>query len=72
MESQDHEIMKSEKKVRPPQAGEPVLVRIQPAALDAIDAWRVKQTDVPSRAEALRRLTALALEVEAVKKGKKR
>jgi hypothetical protein len=71
MESQDHEIMKSEKKVRSPQAGEPVLVRIQPAALDAIDAWRIKQADVPSRAEALRRLAVVALEAEAKKKGKR-
>jgi len=68
MESQDHEIMKSEKKVRSPQTGEPVLVRIQPAAIDAIDAWRAKQPSLPSRAEAIRRLTAFALEAEANKK----
>jgi hypothetical protein len=68
MESQADEIMKSEKKARSPQIGEPVLVRWQPAPLDALDFWRSKQPDLPSRSEAIRRLVALALEAEANKK----
>jgi len=65
MESQAYEIMKSAKKTRAPQTGEPVLVRWQPAPLDAIDVWRAKQPGLPSRSEAIRRLVAIALEAEA-------
>ena len=41
--------------------GEPILVRIQPDQLGALDGWRVKQDDVPSRPEAIRRLVEMAL-----------
>jgi hypothetical protein len=69
MESQHHEVMKSGKKTRPPQTGEPVLVRLQPDQMAALDNWRRGQEDLPSRAEAIRRILA---EAEAAKKGKKR
>jgi hypothetical protein len=55
------EIMKSEKKTRAPKTGTPVLVRIQDQPLAAIDDWRRQQQDMPSRAEAIRRLLAKAL-----------
>jgi hypothetical protein len=48
-------------KRRPPQTGELIGVRIQPQPLALIDAWRRKQSDLPSRAEAIRRLVEYAL-----------
>jgi hypothetical protein len=53
--------MKSAKKKRPPETGEPVLVRMQAKPLAALDEWRRKQDDLPSRAEAMRRLVEQAL-----------
>jgi hypothetical protein len=50
--------MKTRKK-RPAQTGELVGVRFQPDPLAALDEWRRKQTDLPSRAEAIRRLVEL-------------
>lgn len=41
--------------------GTPVQVRLQPRQLAAVDKWRSKQPDVPSRPEAVRRLISLAL-----------
>ena len=55
------EIMKSAKKSRPPKTGEPVLVRLQDEPLQSVDEWRRKQPDLPSRAEAIRRLVEQAL-----------
>jgi hypothetical protein len=52
--------MKTRKK-RPPQTGELIGVRFQPSPLGAIDQWRRKHQDLPSRAEAIRRLVDLAL-----------
>lgn len=46
---------------RSAQTGELVGTRFQPDLLGAIDAWRGAQPDLPSRPEAIRRLTALAL-----------
>lgn len=39
-----------------------VLVRMKPQELADLDAWRLRQGDQPSRPEALRRLSKLALE----------
>jgi hypothetical protein len=52
------EIMKS---ARPAGAGMPVLVRLQPPLAERIDKWRASQRDLPSRAEALRRLAEIGL-----------
>lgn len=41
-------------------------MRLDPETLAEIDEWRRKQDDLPSRAEAIRRLVAIAL------KGRKR
>jgi hypothetical protein len=41
--------------------GAPVLVRLQPEALDGLDAWRAGEKDAPSRPEAIRRLLEKAL-----------
>lgn len=37
------------------------MVRLQPTGLLALDSWRKKQTDLPSRPEAIRRILELAL-----------
>jgi hypothetical protein len=40
---------------------EPVLVRLKPSMAQLVDAWRRDQVDLPTRAEAIRRLAAMAL-----------
>lgn len=40
--------------------------------LAKLDDWRRQQPDLPSRTEAIRRLTAAGLEAEAKKKGGKK
>ena len=54
----------NKKAPRPVGRGVQVVVRWQPAALSALDAWLVKQKDWPSRAEAIRRLVDIALNAE--------
>jgi hypothetical protein len=49
---------------RADQAGTMVGVRLQPAPLADLDAWREKQPDLPSRPEAIRQLLKLALNME--------
>jgi hypothetical protein len=39
----------------------PVMVRLSLAQAEAIDEWRRKQKDIPSRPEAIRRLVDLAI-----------
>jgi hypothetical protein len=41
---------------------EPVLVRLKPSMAQLVDAWRRDQVDLPTRAEAIRRLAAMALQ----------
>lgn len=48
------------KKKRPNQTGQPVMVRLQPNQLSALDAWIGHQHPKPSRPEAIRRLVAHA------------
>jgi len=43
-------------------------MRVSPTFIKEIDDWRRQQPDLPSRNEAIFRLTALALEAEANKK----
>ena len=45
--------------------GTPVLVRLQPPGIEAVDNWRRKQADIPGRPEAIRRLVELGLKVKA-------
>jgi hypothetical protein len=40
----------------------PVMVRVPTAQIGAIDAWRRKQKDIPTRPEAIRRLAEIGLE----------
>jgi metal-responsive CopG/Arc/MetJ family transcriptional regulator len=54
--------IKQTRKPRPPAPGEQVVVRLQPDLLSKIDKWRRNQLDLPSRAEAMRRLADKALE----------
>lgn len=39
--------------------------RFQPTLLDAIDTWRKKQDDLPTRPEAVRRLVELGMTYKA-------
>lgn len=47
--------------------GKPVVVRMNPSALAALDAWRRAQADLPTRPEAIRRLVDKALTTAPVK-----
>lgn len=49
----------SSRKCRASETGVPVVVRLQPDALAKLDAWRRRQTDMPTRPEALRRMAGL-------------
>ena len=51
------------KRKRPEQAGTPVMVRLQPADLAALDAWIAAQGDQPSRPEAVRALIRKAMDL---------
>jgi hypothetical protein len=59
------------KRPRPPAAGIPVFVRLQPKQLKAIDALRREHENLPSRPEMIRRLVERDLRTEAVRKGTK-
>jgi metal-responsive CopG/Arc/MetJ family transcriptional regulator len=48
-----------QKKVRAPETGTPVMVRMQSDLLDMLDAWRREQPDIPTRSEAIRRMVEL-------------
>ena len=48
---------------------EPVLVRLKPSMAQLVDAWRRDQVDLPTRAEAIRRLAAMALKAEQIAGG---
>jgi hypothetical protein len=51
---------------------EQTLLRYTPALAKLIDAWRQSQLDTPSRADAMRRLIAIALRAEGVDKTQKK
>jgi metal-responsive CopG/Arc/MetJ family transcriptional regulator len=57
-----------QRKPRPKGTGEPVMVRLQPELAAPLDDWRRKQADLPSRAEAIRRLLELGLKAKSTKK----
>jgi len=40
------------------------MVRLQPELAGPLDGWRRKQSDLPSRAEAIRRLIELGLKAK--------
>jgi hypothetical protein len=48
----------------------PFQMRASAAFLERIDNWRRVQPDLPSRAEAIRRLVEIALEASATAKGR--
>jgi hypothetical protein len=48
------------------------MVRLQPHLAECLDDWRRRQPDLPSRAEALRRLAEQALELYNIANRKKR
>lgn len=49
------------KRKRPPQSGAPVMVRLQPDQLAALDAWIAAQPEPVTRPEAIRRLVEKGL-----------
>lgn len=49
---------------RPPTDSEPVMIRMQPAMIAAIDEYRRTQEDLPTRPEVIRRVMAEFLERE--------
>jgi hypothetical protein len=55
------------RRLRPPETGTPVLVRLQAGPLSEIDEWRRRLEDLPSRAEAIRRLVAIGLKAKGRK-----
>jgi hypothetical protein len=55
MAKSTREITKS-RKPRAQEVGTPVLVRLQATPLERVDKWRGAQSDLPGRAEAIRRL----------------
>jgi hypothetical protein len=50
--------------------GTPVMVRLQPEQLSAIDALRREHENLPSRPEMIRRLVERDLRTEEARKGK--
>jgi metal-responsive CopG/Arc/MetJ family transcriptional regulator len=49
---------------RPPIYGKRLLVAVDQAFLDRLDAWRAKERDLPNRSEAIRRIVLRATEPE--------
>lgn len=47
-------------------------MRIDPETIARIDAWRRRQADLPTRAEAIRRLVDLGLSVDKTKRAASR
>lgn len=43
-------------------------MRVHPAFIELIDEWRRDQPDLPSRAEAIRRLTLHSIQIQKEKK----
>jgi hypothetical protein len=52
---------------RPFLGAQPVMVRLLPSRVAAIDKWRKAQPDHPGRPEAIRRLVEVALAIKAKK-----
>jgi hypothetical protein len=46
---------------RPRVDAKPIMVRLPPAQLSALDDWRRNESDLPTRPEAIRRILAQAL-----------
>jgi hypothetical protein len=46
---------------RPPAPGKPFVVRLQPEQVRELEKWMLKQDDVLSHAEAIRRILAMVL-----------
>ena len=59
-------MMSTEKKKmgRPPTDSEPVMIRMQPAMIAAVDEYRRSLEDLPTRPEVIRRILADFLERE--------
>ena len=62
MSAQETLIPKKRRGPAPTGQGTPVMVRLQPDQLAALDAWRAAQPGTPSRPEAIRSLLRKALD----------
>lgn len=62
MAAQETLIPKKRRGPKPTGQGIPVMVRVQPGQLAAVEAWATKEPDSPSRPEAIRRLVDLGLD----------
>lgn len=61
-----HTVLAKKRRGPPPTGiGVQVVVRLQPDPLNSLDKWAAKQSDQPTRAEAIRRLVELGLTVNA-------
>jgi hypothetical protein len=60
-------IGKKRRRGRPFVGAQPVMVRLLPSWVAAIDKWRKAQPDHPGRPEAIRRLIQFALAIKAKK-----
>lgn len=65
MAKQETLLSKKRRGPKPTGVGTLIGVRLQPESLEAVDAWRKKQDDLPSRPEAIRRLVEVALSAKA-------
>jgi hypothetical protein len=61
MDGQETSLTKKRRGPKPTGQGHVVGVRLQPADLDALDAWIEAQGDQPSRPEAVRKLIRLGI-----------
>ncbi len=61
MTTQETLISRKRRGPAPTGQGVPVLVRLHPEQLAALDAWIESQPDAPSRPEAVRRILAAGL-----------
>jgi metal-responsive CopG/Arc/MetJ family transcriptional regulator len=57
---------------RPPVYSKRLLVAVDQALLDRLDAWRAQQRDLPNRSEAIRRIVMQATEPKPNNKKKPR
>lgn len=51
----------------PPNRSERFELRLEPALLESVDEWRAAEADLPTRAEAIRRLTTIGLETRTTR-----
>lgn len=66
MATQETLIPKKRRGPAPTGQGKPVQVRLHEPQMKALDAWRARQAEQPTRPEAIRRLVEMALKREKI------